>query len=72
MYYIVACMPRRVPTAKELARRGPGGSRRVLAIRLNEPDYVKLVAHAKRAGLGHTSLVRRIVEDWLANQRGRL
>ena len=43
----------------------------MLAIRLNEPDYAKLVAYAKRAGLGHTSLVRRIVEDWLANQRKR-
>ena len=64
-------MATRVPSAEELARRGPGGSKRVLAIRLNEPDYQDLVAHARRAGVGHTSLVRRIVEDWLANQKPR-
>ncbi|MCA9679734.1 MAG: hypothetical protein H6709_10620 [Kofleriaceae bacterium] len=42
-----------------------------MAIRLDEPDFQRLVAHAKRVGIGHTSLVRRIVEDWLAAQSPR-
>jgi hypothetical protein len=43
----------------------------VLAIRLNEPDFQTLAALARRASIGHTTLVRRIVEDWLADQAPR-
>lgn len=42
-----------------------------MSIRLNEPDFELLVALAERAGIGHATLARRIVEDWLADQAPR-
>lgn len=72
MYYTMCAMAKpRTPTPEELAQQGPGGSKRVMSIRLNEPDFELLLSLAERAGIGHATLARRIVESWLRDQAPR-
>lgn len=57
-------MPKkRTPTPEELARLG--GSRRTVTFRIDEVDHAALVTIAKRAGIGHATLCRRVVEAYI-------
>lgn len=55
---------RRQPTPEELA----GRSERTVTFRMHAADHEALVQLAKRTKVGHTTLARRIVEDYLRNQ----
>jgi hypothetical protein len=72
MSYMAA---RRTPSPEALGQRRKL-SRRVVTFRLNEAEHEALLGLAKRARMGHSALVRRIVEHYIAEhvprrQRGR-
>ncbi len=51
-------------------------SRRVVTFRLHDADHDALLGLAGRAGIGHSALARRIVENYITehaprNRRGR-
>ena len=57
-------MPKLPPAPEALGER-PRGSNRTLTFRLNESDHAALLKLAKRASVGHATLVRRIVEHYI-------
>lgn len=68
MCNIMLHMPRRTipstPTPEALVG-DRGRSLRLVGFRLSDPEYDALLALAKRAGIGHSALARRIVEHYL-------
>ena len=42
-----------------------------MSVRLNDDDFEMLVATAKRVGIGHATLARRILESWLGEHAPR-
>ena len=42
------------------------GSKRTVTFRLSEPEHVALLSLAKRAKVGHATLVRKLVEHYIA------
>lgn len=69
-------MPRRqTPSPEELGAER-SRSKRIVTFRLNDAEHDALLALARRAGIGHSALVRRIVESYIdehgaRNRRGR-
>lgn len=49
----------------EALRNGPPKKHSPITFRLDPEDLTKLHGLAERAGIGHTSLVRRIVEHYI-------
>ena len=43
----------------------------MITFRLSEPEYRELRALARRAGIGHSALARRIVEHYVAEHTPR-
>lgn len=43
-----------------------------IAVRLSKDDLEALRAVAKRRGVGHTTLARSVLEDWIAKVREKL
>ena len=43
-----------------------------IALRLSKDDLEALRAVAKRRGVGHTTLARSVLEDWIAKVREKL
>jgi hypothetical protein len=53
----------RTPSPETLGRSA--NARQPVCFRLRDADHVALVALAKRAGVGHSTLCRRIVEHYI-------
>jgi len=52
-----------MPSPSELRR--PTSSPQTVTFRLNDEDHAALLALAEKAQMGHTTLVRRVVEHYI-------
>lgn len=58
----------RLPSPADLR---PKPSQQVITFRLNDDDHAALIKLAEQAGMGHSTLVRRIVETYIQQHAPR-
>ena len=59
----------RLPAPEDLIRTTSSAA--TVTFRLNDDDHAALLALAERAGIGHTTLVRRVVEHYIQEHAPR-